>query len=105
MDSPGVRLQVYTAILLENPHGPFPGRAVGGVRFRGYPESIDIEVPSQEQPGRPTQGPQKGEATAPTLRASVDGNLGVLEGNKLTGSTRRALPEDPRHGYSFSVQL
>ena len=95
MDSPGVRLQVYTAILLENPYGPFPGRAVGGVRFGRYPEPIDIEVPSQEQPGRPPQSPKEREATAPTLRASVDADLGVLEENKLTWSMRRALPKDP----------
>ena len=95
MDSPGVRLQVYTAILLENPHGPFPRRAVCGVRFRRYPEPIDIEVPRQEQARRPPQGPKKREAAAPTLRAGVDGDLGVPEENKLTWSMRRALPKDP----------
>ena len=95
MDSPGVRLQVSTAILLENPDGAFPGRAARGVSLRRYPEPIDIEVPRQEQPRRPPQGPQKGEATAPALRASVDGDLGVLEENKLTWSMRRALPKDP----------
>ena len=92
MDSPGVRLQVYTAILLEDPYGPFPRRAVCGVRFRRYPEPIDIEVPSQEQPGRPPQSTEEREATAPALRAGVDGDLGVLEENKLTWGMRRALP-------------
>ena len=105
MDPPGVRLQVYTAILLENPYGPFSGRAVGGVRFGRYPEPIDIEVPSQEQPRRPSQSTKEGEATARALRASVDGDLGVLEENKLTWNTRATFSEHPGHGYSFSVQF
>ena len=95
MDSPGVRLQVYNAILLESPDRPFPRRAVSGVGLGWDPESIDVEVPRQEQPRRPAQGTKEREAAASPLRARMHGDLGVLEENKLTWSMRRALPKDP----------
>ena len=91
MDSPGVRLQVYIAILLENPDGPLSRRAVCGVSLRRYPESIDIEVPCEQQPGRPPQSTKERKATAPPLHACMNSDLRVLQENKLTWNARGTL--------------
>ena len=105
MDSPGVRLQVYTAILLENPDGPLPRRAVRGVSFRWDPESIDIEVPRQEQASRTAERTQQREAAAPPFCTGMYGHLRILEENELTWSTGATFSENPRHGNGLRVKF